>query len=63
MSRIGRQVVIVLPNPLSPGFYTGYGHQSYIHKIDLPNGLHIKDIRSACRDTIFLDPDVFKIFQ
>lgn len=67
MSRIGNEVIIVVPHPLALGFSLVPSHKSLIYKMSDPYGIRVKNNqvhnRKQYEEYIYLDREVFKIYQ
>lgn len=67
MSRIGNEVVIVIPHPIALTFSFEPSHKSLIYKIEQPYGIHVKNNQSHnpkyYDEYIYLNRDIFKVYQ
>ncbi len=67
MSRIGNEVIIVVPHPLALTFSLVPSHKSLIYKMDNPYGIYIKNNQlhnpNHYEEYIYLNRNVFKVYQ
>lgn len=67
MSRIGNEVIVVVPHPLALTFSLVPSHKSLIYKMSDPYGIRVKNNQvhnpKQYEEYIYLNRDVFKIYQ